>query len=91
MAPDSVGEREDVLAAGHCAPVMSDTSSWAFLGRKVSKSQVVFFMQVILIYIVVIASIINLTVYKEDQGRLWTALLSSSLGYLLPNPKLKRK
>ena len=48
-------------------------------------------MQVVLIYIVVVASIANLTVYKERDGKLWTALLSSSLGYLLPNPKLRHR
>jgi heme/copper-type cytochrome/quinol oxidase subunit 3 len=53
------------------------------------KSEVVFFVQVVLIYIVVITSIVNLTL-NRDEGKLWTALLSSSLGYLLPNPSLKK-
>lgn len=71
----------------------SDSSSnqtWHVFGHKWPKSEIVFFMQVILIYIVVITSIVNLTLNK-DEGKLWTALLSSSLGYILPNPTLKKK
>ena len=78
------------------APENSDSGSggspnhnWHMFGRKLPKSEIVFFMQVFLIYIVVITSIVNLTINK-DEGKLWTALLSSSLGYLLPNPNLKR-
>ncbi len=59
-------------------------------GRKMPKSELMFFVQVLLIYIVVITSIINLTINGND-GKLWTALLSSSLGYLLPNPSLRKR
>ena len=71
---------------------MSDSSSghhWNIFGHTMPKSEIVFFMQVLLIYVVVIASIVNLTLYK-DEGKLWTALLSSALGYLLPNPTLNK-
>jgi hypothetical protein len=66
----------------------SENQRWVVWGNKCSKAQVVFFIQVILIYIVAITSIVNLTL-QQEQGHLWTALLSSSLGYLLPAPKLK--
>ena len=46
--------------------------------------------QVIILYTVIVVSIYNLTVGHGDST-LWTALLSSSLGYLLPNPSLKRE
>ena len=78
------------------APENSDNGNggsnhnWHMFGRKLPKSEIVFFIQVFLIYIVVITSIVNLTINK-DEGKLWTALLSSSLGYLLPNPNLKRR
>ena len=69
---------------------LSDSSHhWNIFGHTMPKSEIVFFMQVFLIYIVVFASIVNLTLYK-DEGKLWTALLSSALGYLLPNPTLKK-
>jgi hypothetical protein len=39
---------------------------------------------------VIVVSIYNLTVESENST-LWTALLSSCLGYLLPNPTIKSK
>jgi len=66
------------------------TGHWNVLGHTVPKSEVVFFVQVLLVYIVVIVSIVNLTI-NNDHDKLWTTLLSSSIGYLLPNPTLKRR
>uniref|UniRef100_A0A915K1P3 Uncharacterized protein n=1 Tax=Romanomermis culicivorax TaxID=13658 RepID=A0A915K1P3_ROMCU len=38
------------------------------------------------------ACLINLTLHKEDySSQLWISLLSSCLGYILPNPYLKKK
>jgi hypothetical protein len=62
--------------------------SWSFLGKRVPRSEIVFFCQVIIIYTVILDSIYNLSRSYKD-GHLWTALLSSSLGYLLPNPTIK--
>jgi hypothetical protein len=66
--------------------------NWPIMGTVYPKSQIVYFSQVLLIFIVVCTAIVNLTLYKDDEasGKLWTALLSSSIGYLLPNPSLKR-
>lgn len=47
-----------------------------------------FAFQLIIILIVVSTSIYNLTNGIGDTN-MWTALLSSSIGYVLPNPKLK--
>lgn len=66
----------------------SDRSHWNFFGRTHPKSEIVFLFQVVLIYIVVITAIANLTLNTENS-KLWTALLSSSIGYLLPAPSLK--
>ena len=49
-----------------------------------------FWSQVVIIYIVVVTCIVNLSI-ANGNSNLWTALLSSSLGYLLPNPKLKKQ
>ena len=69
---------------------VSDVSSkWHFFGKRMPKSEIVFFVQVTLIYVIVITSVVNITMGNDD-GKMWTALLSSSLGYLLPNPSLKR-
>lgn len=60
---------------------------WNVLGKKLPENEVVFFSQVILVYIVIITCIINLSLNLGDSN-LWTCLLSSCLGYLLPNPKI---
>lgn len=54
------------------------------------KSELVFFSQVIVVYIVVCMCLYNLTTGNGDSN-LWSALLSGSLGYLLPNPKISAK
>jgi len=64
--------------------------SWSFFGKSVPRSEIVFFCQIVIIYTVVVTSIYNLTTQHED-GHLWTALLASSLGYILPNPTIKTK
>ena len=78
---DTMSEREEEIGA---------RERWRFWGvGHYPKSEVVYFVQVVLIYIVVATSIVNLTMNKGD-GKLWTALLSSCLGYILPNPSLKK-
>ena len=67
----------------------NNSSKWHVFGRKFPKSEIVFFVQVILVYIVVIVSIANLTIGRTDE-KLWITLLSSSIGYLLPNPSLNK-
>lgn len=60
--------------------------------KKQPKSAAVFFSQIIIIYIVVITSIINLSVQdctKPGVCNLWIVMLSSAMGYLLPNPSMR--
>lgn len=47
-----------------------------------------FFFQVALIFIVVCVSLLNLT-YQWGNVNMWTVILTGSLGYIMPNPKLK--
>ena len=63
--------------------------SWHLFGTECPKEEIVFLCQVVILYTVIVISIYNLTVGHGDSN-LWTALLSSSLGYLLPNHTLKR-
>ena len=65
------------------------TDGWNIFGRECPKEEIMFLCQVIILYTVIVVSIYNLTI-AHDDSTLWTALLSSSLGYLLPNPSLKR-
>ena len=69
---------------------MDSTASWVAFGKKIPQSEIVFLCQVIILYTVIVVSIYNLTVGNANSN-LWTALLSSCLGYLLPNPTIKQK
>lgn len=64
--------------------------SWPVFGTRVPRSEIVFFCQIIIIYTVIVTSIYNLTTGHPD-GHLWTALLSSSFGILVPSPTIKAK
>ena len=57
-------------------------------GSRVPRGEIVYICQIILILSIVFASIFNLSQERGDQ-QLWTALLSSCMGYLLPNPTIK--
>ena len=59
------------------------------LGNRVCKADLILFtVQVALIFVVVCVSLFNLTKGSGNQN-LWTVVLTSSLGYVMPNPKIK--
>ena len=62
--------------------------AWNLFGQSVPRSEIVFFTQIIIVYIVIITCIFNLS-FHNGETELWVALLSSSLGYLLPAPYMK--
>lgn len=66
----------------------STTEKWTLLGNKIPKAEIVYFCQMIIIYTIIITSIVNLSI-KNGPSELWISLLSSAVGYVLPNPKLK--
>lgn len=63
---------------------------WCCSGHIVPKAQIVYFCQVILVYIVVLTSTVNISLGIGDQN-IWIILLSSTLGYLLPSPSIKNE
>ena len=65
------------------------TRLWDMFGRRVPRSEIVFFCQTFIIYVVVVASLINLTL-QNGPINLWIALLGSGLGYLLPHPSIDK-
>ena len=67
----------------------ASNQDWQILGVKVPKNEVVFFSQVIILYIVIITCIVNLSI-NTQHNEVWIGLLSSSIGFLLPNPSIKR-
>jgi hypothetical protein len=66
----------------------TSTESWCLLGNKIPKSEIVYFCQMIVVYIIIITSIVNLSM-KNGSNELWISLLGSAIGYVLPNPSLK--
>jgi len=60
---------------------------WNFFGHNIPKPEIIFFSQIIIIYIVVISSLINIA-FAEGDDKVWISLLCSCLGYMLPNPSL---
>ena|ERR1700729_2108306 len=67
----------------------SSVSLW--FGKLLPRPEVVFISQMLVIYVVIGVSLVNLTRGTGDahEGKLWIALLSSCLGYILPNPKVE--
>ena len=66
----------------------SDSGRWPVFGTRVPRDEITFFAQVIIVYVVIVTCIINLSI-GNGESNLWTALLSSCLGYILPSPKMK--
>ena len=82
-------EKEQDEDCTDAAPNEPDSTPWHIFGTACPKEEIVFLCQVVVLYTVILISIYNLTTGNGDSN-LWTALLSSSLGYLLPNPTLRR-
>ena len=70
--------------------VVDAADGWHLFGTECPKEEIVFLCQVVILHTVIVVSIYNLTV-RHGDSTLWTALLSCSLGYLLPNPSMKRE
>lgn len=67
----------------------NERAPWNCFGQSTPRSQVVFAAQVIVVFTIVLISIINLSLTdKCEETTVWVAILSSSVGYMLPSPKL---
>ena len=84
-----VEEEEKEEEEEDCVDASNDSTPWHLFCIKCPKEEIVFLCQIVVLYTVIVISIYNLSVGHDDSN-LWTALLSSSLGYLLPNPTLRR-
>lgn len=74
----------------------SSVSHTTVLSEPPTKDQrIVYGVQVTLLYILIITCILNLSIPSlRLEGKfehLWIGLLSSCIGYLLPNPNLKNR
>ena len=69
----------------------SSKSSWKFCNQTtLPSSEVVFFMQMFVILLLISLCIVKLTVLKPncEETSFWISILSSLVGYILPNPRL---
>lgn len=69
--------------------LVRENQEWNLFGYHIPKMEVVFFSQIFILYVVIITCLINLSLQNGDV-ELWCSFLSASIGYLLPNPSLKR-
>ena len=53
------------------------------------KSLISFIVQVLVLFLLIVTALCNLSRGVGEKD-LWISILSSSTGYLLPNPKLER-
>ena len=58
----------------------STQTTWFVFGKHIPKREVVFFSQIIILYIVIITAVINLSIQNGDPV-LWSSLMSSSIGF----------
>ena len=70
--------------------VRGDTASvQSAEGRdQIVKNRFTFFAQIIVVYMIIITSLVQISLRSPDK-ELWLILLSSSIGYILPSPGLK--
>ncbi len=56
------------------------------------RNKIVYSLQIVAIFVIIIFCLVNLSWSgTKEKEQLWIALLSSCLGYLMPNPRLKRE
>jgi hypothetical protein len=68
--------------------VISQNKGWFNECSTPTANEMIYLSQISVIFIVMIVSLYNLS-FKTGDDSLWTALLTSCLGYMLPNPKMK--
>ena len=69
----------------------SSKSSWKFCNQTtLPRSEVVFFVQMFVILLLISLCIVKLSVLnpKCEETSVWISILSSFVGYILPNPRL---
>ena len=64
--------------------------SWRFCNSRVPRSEVVYFTQIFIIVFLICVSLVKLVFLKLDceESTFWFSLLSCTVGYVLPKPKI---
>ena len=64
----------------------ADTVQWSLWGKNLPRSEIKYFAQILIIYVIILSCIINLSLGKSDLTNVWLSLLCSCTGYILPSP-----
>lgn len=64
-------------------------SKWCVGGHRVPKGEIVYLCQMTIVLVVVLSSVVNLTLAR-GSSEIWISLLSSCIGYVLPNPSIRK-
>ena len=66
-----------------------EQKSWILCDQHLPRSEIVFFVQTALVFLLVSVSIFCLSQSDTcEESTVWVAILSSAVGYMLPSPKL---
>ena len=66
-----------------------EPKSWKFFGRTCHRSLLVFMCQFFLIVLLLACAIVRIMLSNTcEETTVWVAILSSTVGYILPSPKL---
>lgn len=68
----------------------TEKSNWQICNREVPRSEVVFVTQFFFIFLLLTLCIAKLAFYQLtcEESAIWVSILSSLIGYILPNPSL---
>lgn len=81
-----MNDRGDQTEETH-PPSLGPSETWDLFGRRIPKQEIVYFCQIIVLYIIIITSVINISLGNDSE--IWLILLSSSLGTISPSPNIK--
>ena len=66
-----------------------ERQSWKCFGQTCNRSLVVFLSQFFVILVILVFCIVRITLATTcEETTVWIAILSSTVGYILPSPKL---
>ena len=66
-----------------------ERKSWKFFGRTRNRSLLVFMCQFFVIVLILACAIVRIMLSTTcEETTVWVAILSSTVGYILPSPKL---
>lgn len=80
-------QEQDLEEANDASDTVDNASVWYLFGYEAPRTEIKYFGQIIMLYFVIISCVTCLAM-GHPNSNLWTALLSSSLGILLPSPAL---